>query len=443
MQDDVKQDFLSSEEVAQFVQRNWEYYRSKWSKAVSKAGSLEALIKKDRTSWNWAGFLFTWAWLLYRKMYLFGGVVAAGTAFMVFSEPLVGTDLSSASLAISGIVGAYGNSWYLRHTYKHVTSIRATVSDMDARRVLLGGAGGTNLPAAVATPIAVVAVAAVVVLGPSEFGLPSINELSGASSSSEATAQPHYSEELQEVSAWWQGNDERIGVLITREQMGLYFQGKMDISDRGLISGTSDQFKPFRVVQSDPDNDGWSFELVDLPGDIWTIRKRWNEAHDRFTITLFDPIGRKFDLNFIRRFTPDEISSLTSNQFSGTASADKTNKGAEPQSLPGWDDSLRDLTHVWDADGEQLKLLFQPTSMAMEISGEIHSLNLQQVNPIDDLVKFTLDGNDSAVWTLARIWNEQKDQFYLLLIVPSGEQTRLRPVRELTDPERDAMAPGR
>lgn len=63
---DEKIEDISAEDMVAFVGSNSSYYLPRFSR-MSRNGSF--------ASWNWAAFLFTPYWLLYRKNYLSGGIV--------------------------------------------------------------------------------------------------------------------------------------------------------------------------------------------------------------------------------------------------------------------------------------------------------------------------------------------------------------------------------
>ena len=66
--------FSPKSNYALFVGKSYGYYAAKWSKILhSKCnGEVEALRKHNlsHVSWNFWAFLFGFAWLSYRKMYL-------------------------------------------------------------------------------------------------------------------------------------------------------------------------------------------------------------------------------------------------------------------------------------------------------------------------------------------------------------------------------------
>lgn len=100
-----------------YIQDNANHY-------LNKFGIIESTGNK--ISWNWCAFLFTSAWMIYRKMYkpaifvivieyLLIPVIASlfpGT----FSLGLVSTSIGSAlSLAVSILLGLFGNYIYMKY----------------------------------------------------------------------------------------------------------------------------------------------------------------------------------------------------------------------------------------------------------------------------------------------------------------------------------------
>lgn len=76
-----------------------EYYLPKFE-------TMETL--NSATSWNWAAFFFSTAWMLYRKMYAFGiGLWLVSNVISLLGVPLL-------SLAVSIGVGVFGNYLYMK-----------------------------------------------------------------------------------------------------------------------------------------------------------------------------------------------------------------------------------------------------------------------------------------------------------------------------------------
>jgi len=118
-------------EYMMFVGDNASYYINKFSK-IKQSG--------NKGSWNWSAFIFCTYWLIYRKMYTWGFVVA-------------GIGLATSSMAISGFIGTglsiyigiMGNSIYLNHIEKELAE--ANNLDEDAKQQLFREIGGTSMGA--------------------------------------------------------------------------------------------------------------------------------------------------------------------------------------------------------------------------------------------------------------------------------------------------------
>jgi hypothetical protein len=93
---------FTESELQQLVGTNAEYY-------MPKFGDMNTQNKK--TSWNWAAFLITPYWLIYRRMYAYG----AGALGILFLLSFFGTVFGSF-LALCGyaVMGIYGNYVYMR-----------------------------------------------------------------------------------------------------------------------------------------------------------------------------------------------------------------------------------------------------------------------------------------------------------------------------------------
>ena len=85
-----------------YVQENSEYYLPKFA-AMDSGGK--------KTSWNWAAFFFTDAWMLYRKMYkLF--------VITLIVQFIIATIFPGLSILIHILVGLFGNYLYKDHVDK-------------------------------------------------------------------------------------------------------------------------------------------------------------------------------------------------------------------------------------------------------------------------------------------------------------------------------------
>ena len=131
-------EFIASPALEETIVTNCPKYREKFSKIIEKAdvqGSDtkdEQAIKKiiSTLSWNWAAFLFSYLWLIYRRENLLGW----GLLIVVWGLTLIwayyeGTTLDTITdvlpMAVCIAVGILGNSLILRNAmeaYEDTTS---------------------------------------------------------------------------------------------------------------------------------------------------------------------------------------------------------------------------------------------------------------------------------------------------------------------------------
>lgn len=101
------------DERAAYIQKNVDKYLSKFDK-MTAAGS--------GASWNWCAFLFTFSWMVYRKMYGLAVIVMLAMFAIEFSAGTLSIYVdggTSANLLINVIdivicivIGVLGNGWY-------------------------------------------------------------------------------------------------------------------------------------------------------------------------------------------------------------------------------------------------------------------------------------------------------------------------------------------
>ena len=126
--------------AAQIGPKNQEYYLEKFARINEADGGFIP-------SWNWAAFLFSAPWALYRKMYaVFFAAVAAG----VLWEAIVAVLLPPWPLgnlfyfAAWVFFGLYGNALYYRHASKKIDTAFALVGDADRAALEIGFKGGVH-----------------------------------------------------------------------------------------------------------------------------------------------------------------------------------------------------------------------------------------------------------------------------------------------------------
>ena len=121
---------INSEDFSKIVQKKCEYYIPKFED-IKENG--------DKESWNFAGFLFSFSWLVYRKMYI-EGFIALGIKILIM---YIGKYESLVSLIISLICGIYGNYLYFKHCEKKVND--SIHLDEDLKSKNLYRAGGVSI----------------------------------------------------------------------------------------------------------------------------------------------------------------------------------------------------------------------------------------------------------------------------------------------------------
>lgn len=114
---------------ASYIQENPEYYLDKFSKME---------VSGKQTSWNWAAFLFTDAWLLYRKMYKWFFIV-------LFAQLLISLFIPFLSIFAHILVGLYGNHLYKDHIEQ--LSTKGAMLPFDQQKAYKAKYGGTSTKA--------------------------------------------------------------------------------------------------------------------------------------------------------------------------------------------------------------------------------------------------------------------------------------------------------
>ncbi|MBI5729967.1 MAG: zinc-ribbon domain-containing protein [Ignavibacteriales bacterium] len=107
-----------------FIQENASYYLSSWELIEST---------NSKYSWNWSAFLFTYFWLLYRKMYSTALIVfiVFFIADLIFLSTVESRSLIMwiINLIMIGLFGGFGNYFYLTHTKKKLSTMIIEFSD--------------------------------------------------------------------------------------------------------------------------------------------------------------------------------------------------------------------------------------------------------------------------------------------------------------------------
>ncbi|MEN5084022.1 GYF domain-containing protein [Bosea sp. TWI1241] len=156
-------DFLYSELTKALIGRKQEHHLAKWRAILAKAGGDPANIATT-SSWNWPALFLPYGWLLYRRMYVLGGIVLAVQLAYVLLPDSVPTSVARAFLFATfglGIVFAlYGNAWYLDVVRKRWEALRQE-QDQAAALARAKQTGGVNLVAPIVAFALVIAAAVV------------------------------------------------------------------------------------------------------------------------------------------------------------------------------------------------------------------------------------------------------------------------------------------
>jgi hypothetical protein len=141
--ENTKADF-DNEIMLDFIQKNTEYYIPKFK---------EIQESKNPAKWNWASFLFSEWWFLYRKMYIIGLIILIVDIFLSMI-----TKSWLTNIVISVIFGFYGNAFYLRHIQSELESIK-NVSEATKKRLILEKGGVNNM-----IPVIYIAMVAIIAI---------------------------------------------------------------------------------------------------------------------------------------------------------------------------------------------------------------------------------------------------------------------------------------
>ena len=118
--------------VRDFVQKNADYYLSKW-KAMADSGST--------ISWNWAGFFLNVYWMMYRKMYLM--------ALAIYLIAMIGTIIPLVGFFVGVLIwlagGVSGNYLYGRYVFSKLLDLQEKFgSDKELFKQHILKSGGTS-----------------------------------------------------------------------------------------------------------------------------------------------------------------------------------------------------------------------------------------------------------------------------------------------------------
>ena len=131
---------VTDDELALFVGKNADTYLPKFQKFRQGGESSFAV------TWNWPAFLFTFWWLIYRKMYVWALLILL-TAWI----PCAGFFLMIG-------FGMSANYLYYNHARKKLLALRTAATSEVDRGAAIGRAGGVNNVAIVIVPLVIIAI---------------------------------------------------------------------------------------------------------------------------------------------------------------------------------------------------------------------------------------------------------------------------------------------
>ncbi len=137
-------------EMEQMLGPNSDYYMRKFR---------EINEKNSEASWNWAAFLFSPFWLIYRKMYSYAAIVFGIEIVLDILNSFNSILIQLVSLGVSVAVGIFANGFYQNFLSPKVSAMKNLSEEQKKQYILREG--GVNAPA---TAVLVFAYYAVYVL---------------------------------------------------------------------------------------------------------------------------------------------------------------------------------------------------------------------------------------------------------------------------------------
>jgi len=115
-------------------------------------GRFDRIARGEPGGWHWPGFLVTWYWMLYRKMWVQALLYFVAPYFIMAllfgvmaASPAAGAVLWLAWAAAWLIgPGILANGWYYKHCLKKIRDVRARGGSKDQMIARLEAAGGTS-----------------------------------------------------------------------------------------------------------------------------------------------------------------------------------------------------------------------------------------------------------------------------------------------------------
>jgi len=133
--------------IEAFVEKKADYYLDEWE--------TMGYGDKSKASWNWAAFLASPFWMLYRKLYPHLGILIIVYAVDVsVSMYLEDAGMASSRIIVlwdrvspiiyGSVIGSFANYWYLRRFIKFDELARNSSPDPIHQKEFLRRKGGTN-----------------------------------------------------------------------------------------------------------------------------------------------------------------------------------------------------------------------------------------------------------------------------------------------------------
>ena len=126
---------------------NQHYYLAKFARYEGEG--------RIRPSWNWPACLWTFIWLLYRKMWLVVILWSMWVIFIVLGIPLLASKAPNPSdamaiawfllvfLGVNILPGIYANAIYYKHCRRKIAIVRTRWQDKDRQLKELSRIGGS------------------------------------------------------------------------------------------------------------------------------------------------------------------------------------------------------------------------------------------------------------------------------------------------------------
>jgi len=156
-------DFLDSALTKALIGTKQAHYLAKWRPILAKAGTDPKKLAMT-SSWNWPALFLPYGWLLYRKLYVLGGIMLAVQLAYVLLPDSVPTSLARAFLfatfGMAIMTALYGNAWYLDVVHRRWDKLRREPDEAVAL-AKANEAGGVNVIAPIVALVLVIAAAVI------------------------------------------------------------------------------------------------------------------------------------------------------------------------------------------------------------------------------------------------------------------------------------------